>query len=201
VTLRAVDALIGDGNLLTFSSHSETGPYTGNMFKVCTNFAATGITGSGAISGVIVHAYCRVTHDEAITISSPQFVMVGQTVAMTSPPHGVWGETTPSDCVSALLTTHDGAHEWTWDNIFAALAGTKVQVHVVYEGFGTPVTFDLSELWVEVYGEIGSVPEPIIMRQKIGLPIRKYTLGDIIEADQKLGPAVINKRMKFKATV
>lgn len=181
--LRAVDPTghLGDADLLTFTSHMETGPFTGNLFKTCTNFATTSIEGDSSISGVIIHAFCRVTHDEAITITAPQFIMVGQSVAMSSPPHGADSEgVVPADCVSALLTTHDGVHAWTWANIFTALAGLKVQVHVVYEGFATPVSFDLAELWVDVYGPIGSAPDPIIMRQKVGVTMRmSKTIGNV----------------------
>jgi hypothetical protein len=179
-TLRAVDTRIhadgylGDGDLNTYRSHLKVGPFTGgfDFYADCTGVSVLGLAGSGVISGVILHAYCRFTAElgggETLTLSAPVFVLPGRSVAMTTPPIGDWGTGTPLDCKSALVTTTDGSTLWTWGNIFAALTNLKVQVHAVYDGFGTPCTFDVGELWVEVMGPVGSKPSVLRGRDFMG---------------------------------
>jgi len=145
---------LGDGDLNTYRSHSHNSPLTDYVFYAdCTGVGA--VAGIGIISYVVLHAYCRVTADEAVTLTLPKFVLPGCSATMSpAPPVGSWGTGTPTDC-TATLTTTDGATPWTWDNLSAALADLRVEVTVNGGGIALPVTFDVGELWVEVFGPLG----------------------------------------------
>lgn len=152
--------------------------YDGDLEISCTSIAESSIDGMGVIDYVVLHADCRIVHaGDAPVVTAPKFVLNHdicgdyETAMLTTPPIGLVGATDFSICSSGNLATYDGTHAWTWATMFAALTGLKASVHVHYTG--SRVQADAAILWAEVYGPIGAKAQPIIMRQKMGVPIRK----------------------------
>lgn len=152
--------------------------YDGDLEISCTSIAESSIDGMGVIDYVVLYADCRIVHaDSAPVVTAPKFVLNHdvcddyETEMLTTPPVGLVGATDFVTCSSGHLATYDGSHAWTWETMFSALAGLKASVHVHYTG--SRVQADAAILWAEVFGPIGAKAIPIIMRQKMGTPIRK----------------------------
>jgi hypothetical protein len=171
ITLRAhIPSTLGDQNYNTTERQTMTGPGSGDLRVTVDSFASESIEGTGDISGIIIHAIGGVQAGDSpmATVSLPEFELLGRGATMTNPPNTIYGDSAPyAELVSELLTTHDGTHAWTWENIYTGLTMLSAKVHVVYTGF-TYVTFILAEVWVEVYGPVGTHLYPVNVSQSIG---------------------------------
>lgn len=164
---------LGDGSLYTYKSDAKLGPYTGTLGVYATSVGETSLYGSGDISGVIVHAYARVLADEgAANVTSPLCVLPGQNVTISTIPSGDSMSTDYGHIYTALITTKDGTHPWSWATMFTDLLGVGVRCSVAYAGF-IGVALQVAELWVEVYGPIGSRVDPIVVTKVTKSTLRK----------------------------
>mgnify|MGYP001256685541 CR=1 FL=1 len=168
--LKGVGAGLENGDYRDVIALRKSGNYTGDLLMACTSITSASISGYGAISHVVLHVAARViTAGGTGTLSTPVFVLPGRTVAMTtSPLIGAAVEFT--ECVSANLTTHDGANAWTWDNIFTALTGLAATVSVAFTG--TYIEAQVAMFWVEVFGPLGAPRRKLTFEYAIA-PIRR----------------------------
>jgi len=182
--LRRPGPLVGTGAGFEHGDYRDSvvlrknGNYSGDLSLACSHIADTSISGYGFISSVVVYVASRIiTNGGTGTISAAYFTLPGRTAAMTTnPPIGASG-IEYAECASANLTTHDGAHAWTWGNIFAALAGLTATVTVDFTG--TYIEAQVAMFRAEVFGPLGAPRRKLFFEYAIA-PIRRTLTSRLI---------------------
>lgn len=180
MTLRCSTSPYNDETLDTYGTRPAVfGSGSGTLIFDLYSMANSAIAGSGAISGVVFYAYARRVVDAPVAITSGRIHLgSGIDVPFTSqPPSGPFGGAPDFAVIqTSLQTTHDGVHAWDWANLYAALTGLSARW--TYSNASPLSAFgqvDLAEVWCEVRGPIGTLPDPIIIKS----PVDSVRLGPL----------------------
>jgi len=156
------------------------GPGSGDTVLVGSSLnQAVGVDAGQTISYIIVQADVWVRDDVPapnvyVAHTAPQFRIKIPSVSAAT--YGLVSGAVPSAAdgrahwVSDQITAKPGGGVWTWANL-NAIEELGVTAHYVL-GTDEYTALSLQEVWLEVYGPIGSVPEIITITQAIGRPSR-----------------------------
>lgn len=183
-TVRSGLATYSDQNLATMTTHTSAG----NLLKDLGGLqGSAAINGTGVISGVKVYALVRATQNGG-SVTTMRF---GTTMGVKSlvTPVTVYATATPDDSMwslaeSVLITTGPFGQPFEW--------GTGI--HSVYAAFVSPswtfnaaiagtARLDIAEAWVEVIGPVGSQPDTVELKQRIGNVRRIQSFPDTLTTE------------------
>jgi hypothetical protein len=156
------------------------GPSSGSIDLFATAIdQPTGQT--AAISFINVYALVSTRDDVPVgtyvPCTAPEFFIRVSGGARTT--YGITSGVVPADMgdfenpvwVREGITTRPGGGAWRWSDI-ASIDELGIAANYTL-GIGDFTNLRLDEVWVEVYGQQGSIATPIVIRSRAGSPIRK----------------------------
>jgi hypothetical protein len=189
VTVRSNTSPLGDQNVATSTSQSKglgVGGATGSLTVDGHGGATTSISGTGAISGVVFYAIARGRAGAHASFSNWRLannpLLAAPPVGNTSPPFAAF-DTVRTDLVPLDPTSTP----WSWDTLAAQLAlAFAFTVDYAFTGghyVDEEVRIDVAEIWCEVHGPVGSEPEVVQLKQKLGNMRRVQPFPSIVSED------------------